>query len=153
MTNNKQTYKSRSLAVRRCRNVALFLLLCLLSASCEEPETSSNGNYSGTIVECIGSTAEQELTVALMITNTGFNDEQWVGGASNGTTAVDSKGNTLKPYSNMGHFYEFPTGTAVRVTVERLGKIMPGTLMLQTLKVSIGTENMLEFHDVLIAWD
>ncbi len=152
MNNNKQAYKNRSFAVRHCRDFALFLLLCLLCVSCEKA-TSNDGNYSGTIVECIGNTAEQELTVTLMITNSGLNDEQWVGGAGNGTMAIDNKGNTLTPYSNMGNFYEFPTGTAVRVTVERLNKILPGTLKLQTLKVSIGTENMLEFKDVLIAWD
>jgi hypothetical protein len=126
-----------------------------MCVACEEPETSSDGEYSGTIVECTGNTADQDLTVVLMITNTGFNDAQYVGGATTGTMAIDSRGNTLKPlYESLGNYYEFPTGTTVRVTIENLGKIMPGTLMLQTLRVGIGsTNNQLEFNDVLIVWD
>ncbi len=139
--------------------LCLVLASSLLCVSCEkeiivgQEVRSSNGQYVATLVHCTGNTTEQELSVVLMITNTEFNAEAWVGGYG-GTVAIDGRGNTLTPYHSAGYFHDFPTGVAVRVTIERLGKIMPGTMMLQSLTVSIGSSgNVVEFRNVPIVWN
>ena len=132
----------------------LFLLLagCCFLVACSKTETKG-GKYTAVLVECIGNAAAQEINAVLMITNTGFNESHRVGGAVHGTMAIDDRGNTLKPHSNSGYLYEFPTGVPVRVTVERMGPVMQGTLTLRILTVSIGpSNNIVEFRNVPIVW-
>ena len=114
---------------------------------------SRAGQYTGQIVEVVGNAGNQNVTVVVMITNTGPNTRQYIGGNGDGTMAVDVNGNTLKPYSSTGVNTELPSGVAVRVTVARMEPIPPGTPMLRTLRISVGTRNnMLEFRNVPIVW-
>ena len=114
---------------------------------------SRAGQYTGQIVEVTGNAGNQNVTVVVMITNTGANTRQYIGGSTDGTMAVDVNGNTLKPYSSTGVNTELPSGVPVRVTIARMEPIPPGTPMLRTVRVSIGTRNnMLEFRNVPIIW-
>ena len=136
-----------------------LILLSILLAGCGEdgPNIPSGvataGNYSAVLTQVSGNAGTQDLTVVVTITNRGPNARQFVGGSLSNTMAVDMRGNTLKPYSSTGVSVEFPTNVPVRVEITRFGPVMPGTMMLRTLRVSIGTSNtMLEFRNVPIVW-
>jgi len=91
--------------------------------------------------------------VVVTITNRGTNERKYIGGSLEGTMAVDIQGNTLKPYSSSGVLTELPTAVPVKVTIDRFGPILPGTPMLRTLRVSIGSRNnIVEFRNVPIVW-
>ena len=150
-----------SFSFLRCSGFAISLFLCALLGSCAwlypviqtSGGISRAGQYSAQVVECVGNAGNQSITLVLMITNTGPNTQQFICGNSGGTMAVDVYGNTLKPYSNTGINTELPSGVPVRVTIARLEPIPPGTPMLRTVRVSIGTRNnMLEFRNVPIVW-
>ena len=140
---------------------AIALILCALLGSCAwlYPVVQSSGGisraeqYSAQIVECSGNAGNQSVTLVVMITNTGPNTRQYIGGNGDGTLAIDVHGNTLKPYSSTGVNTELPSGVPVRVTIARMEPIPPGTPVLRTVRVSIGTRNnMLEFRNVPIIW-
>ena len=139
----------------------ISLFLCALLGSCAwlypVVQTSGGisraGQYSAQIVECFGNAGSQNVTLVVMITNNGANTRQFIGGNGDGTMAIDVSGNTIKPYSSTGVNTEFPSGVPVRVTIARMEPIAPGTPMLRTVRVSIGTRNnLLEFRNVPIVW-
>jgi len=135
-----------------------LILLSILLAGCgmKRPIPSgvaTAGNYTAVLTQVSGNAGTQDLTVVVTITNRGPNARQFVGGSTSGTLAVDMLGNTLRPYSSTGVSTELITGVPVRVEIARFGPIMPGTMMLRSLRVSIGTSNtMLEFRNVPIVW-
>ncbi len=90
----------------------------------------------------------------MAVTNVGTNSSAYIGGSLNGTMAIDSNGSTIKPYSSAGTYYELPSGVTLRVEIDRLQPVMPGTPMFQTLRVSIGSgnDNVADFRNVPITW-
>ena len=142
------------------KRIVIFFVMCLFFGSCALLQktvppvgVARTGNFTVTVAQCTANAGTQEMTVVVMITNTGPNDQKWVGGSNDGTMAVDVRGNTLKPYTSAGWLHEFPTRVPVRVTIERFGPIVPGTAMLRTLRVSIGSNsNIVEFRNVPVNW-
>jgi len=132
---------------------ALFLGSCALLPSIIPGGGANTGNFSAVVTQVTGSAGTQDLTVVVTITNRGPNARRYVGGSLSGTMAVDIGGNTIKPYSSTGVDVDLPTGVPVKVSIARFGPILPGTAMLRTLRVSIGSSNeILEFRNVPIAW-
>jgi len=141
----------------------IFVITCLfvsiLFGGCAwlHPNIPSGGGTTGqftvVLTQCKGNAGTQDLTVVVTVTNRGTNDRKFIGGSLEGTMAVDIQGNTLKPYSSSGVLVDLPTAVPVKVTIERFGPILPGTLMLRTLRVSIGSRNnIVEFRNVPIVW-
>ncbi len=106
------------------------------------------------LVECVGSASLQNVTAVLTITNDGPDTGLYIGGNSDGSLAVDNLGNTSKPYSSAGRYYKLPYGVTVKVEVERIGPVRPGTSMFQILSVSVGSgeNSVVSFRRVPIAW-
>jgi hypothetical protein len=112
------------------------------------------GQYSVQLVECTGNASSQSVTAVITITNTGPNDRAYIGGSLDGTVAIDSNGATAKPYSSAGVMYNLPSGVVVRVAVEDIGPVRPGTPMFQSLQISIGSgrDNTVNLRNVPIVW-
>jgi hypothetical protein len=119
-----------------------------------DPTVSTLGQFHIRLIECTGSTTLQSVTAIIEITNTGTNSRAYIGGSTNGSLAVASDGSTIKPYSSTGKYCELPTNVTVRVAIERIEPVMPGTPFFQILRIGIGdgNDNKAEFRHVPIVW-
>lgn len=117
-------------------------------------EGTVKGQFRVQLIECIGNTSSQSVTAILAVTNTGPNTHFYIGGSSNGSMAVDSYGSTVKPYNSAGKHYDLPSGVVVRVEIDRIEPVRPGTPGFQTLRVSLGVgdNNIIDFRNIPIIW-
>ncbi len=106
------------------------------------------------LVECVGSVSGQSVTAVLAVTNVGPNDSAYIGGACNGSVAIDDFGSTAKPYACSGTYYDLPSGVTVRVEIPNINPVRPGTAMFQSLQINIGSgkDNIADFRAVPIVW-
>ena len=112
------------------------------------------GQFHVQLIECVGNASSQNVTAVLAVTNTGPNTLVYIGGNSDGSLAVDSYGSTIKPYNSAGKQYDLPSGTVVRVEIDRIEPVSPGTPMFQILRISFGSghNNTIDFRNVPIVW-
>lgn len=106
------------------------------------------------LIECVGNASSQSVTAVMAVTNTGPNAFVYIGGSLNGSVAIDSYGSTSKPYNSAGHQYDLPSGVVVRVEIDRIEPVRPGTPMFQSLDISFGSgkDNTVRFRNVPIIW-
>lgn len=145
-----------------------LLLGTMLLASCAALGIGGFGNLgvgtvtSGTVdrqfyvqlIECVGNTSAQSVTAIMAVTNNGPNAYRYIGGSLNGSVAIDSNGYTSKPYNSAGKQYDLPSGVTVRVEIDRIEPVAPGTPSFQSLTISLGSgqNGSVMFRNVPIVW-